>query len=263
MKNELDFQKHPRKPILTIFDLIDKLKFALNIKPDSKLMIVSAADSTHFKSLVQFIKSVQYYENYSQLVVYDLGMTTEEADYIRRNFPAVSFRVFDYSKYPSYFNVKVDAGKFAWKPVIISDVLKEFECSTIWFDAGCKLTQPLYRIRNIIKKHGFYSPIALPVTIKAWAHPQFLKFLNASEEIVNRISFNSAMVAINYNHAIAMKLIEKWKAAALDENCTAPKGSSKKLHRFQTIMSILAYQLGLPGDIPHKCMGFLVQQDID
>ena len=262
-KKKLDFQKYPRKPVLTIYNLIDKVKFSLNIKPDSKLLIVSASDSTHFKSLIQFIESVQYYENSSQLVIYDLGLTKDETDIIRLNYPSVSLRIFDYSKYPWYFNIKIEAGRFAWKPVIISDVLHEFKCSTIWFDAGCKLTQPLYRIRNIIKEHGFYSPVVLPGAIKDWAHPQFIKFLNANEEIINKASFNGAMVAFNYNHATAMKLIEKWKVCALEEKCTAPEGSSKKNNRFQTIFSILAYQLGLSGEIPHKNIGFLVQQDID
>jgi len=141
--------------------------------------------------------------------------------------------------------------------------LQDYKRSAIWFDAGCLLTQPLYRVRNIIENYGFYSPVALPVTIKSWAHPQFVKYLQASDEIINRISFNSAMVAINNHHQTAMTLIDKWKDCALDGNCTAPEGSDKKRHRFQTILSILAYQLGLPGDTPHKCIGFLVQQDID
>jgi len=75
-EKKLVCQKYPRKPVLAIYNLIDKIKFKLNIKPTGKLVIVSASDSTHFKSLIQFIKSVQYYESGSRTVIYDLGMIT-------------------------------------------------------------------------------------------------------------------------------------------------------------------------------------------
>lgn len=257
------FQKHPRKATLAIYNLTDKIRFSLDIKPNGNVVIVSGSDYTHFKSLIQFIKSVQYYESGSQTVIYDLGLTKEQHGIIRRNYPFVTLRVFDYTKHPWYFNIKIEAGRFAWKPVIISNILHEFRSPTIWFDAGCKLTQPLYRIRDIINENGFYSPIALPGVIKDWTHPQFIEFLNASDEIINKPSFNGAMIAINYNHAGAMKLVEKWTNCALEEKCWAPYDSSKKNHRWQTIMSILAYQLGLQGRMSYKCLGFLVQQDID
>lgn len=263
MNKKAHFQKYPRKPVLALYNLIDKIKFGLNIKPDSELVIVSGADSTHFKSLVQFIKSVQHYESDSQLVIYDLGMTNDEVGYIRRKFPTVNFRIFDYGNYPSYFNIKIDAGKFAWKPVIISDVLQKFRCSTIWFDAGCILTQPLYRIRKVINNQGFYSPLADPGTIKEFAHPQFIESLHASEEIISKISLAGGMVAINHKSSKAIKLVEKWKACALEKKCCAPEGANRRDHRFQTIMSILAYQMGLVDGIPHKCIGFLFHQDID
>ena len=262
-EKKLVYQKYPRKPVLAIYNLIDKIKFRLNIKPTSKLAIVSASDSTHFKSLIQFIKSVQYYENGSRTVIYDLGMTKEETDIIRRDYPFVRLRVFDYTRYPWYFNIKIEAGRFAWKPVIILKVLSEFRLSTIWFDAGCKLTQPLYRIRDIINKEGFYSPIVLPGAIKDWVHPQFVESLNASDKIINNASFNGAMIAINYNHSKATKFVNKWISCALEEKCWVPSSSSKKNHRWQTIMSILAYQLELAGEIPYKRIGFLVHQDID
>ena len=71
------------------------------------------------------------------------------------------------------------------------------------------------------------------------------------------------MIAINYNHAKATKFVNKWTACALEEKCWVPSSSSKKTHRWQTIMSILAYQLELAGEIPYKRIGFLVHQDID
>jgi hypothetical protein len=87
--------------------------------------------------------------------------------------------------------------------------------------------------------------VVLPGAIKDWAHPQFIKFLNASEEIINKASFNGAMVAFNYNHAKAMKLIENWKACALEEKCTAPEDSSKKKKSFSNHFQHIGLSVGI------------------
>lgn len=255
-------KKKPRRFILKLYNLADKLKFSLKIKPKGDLTIVSGADSSHFKSLVQFIKSALRYEQYSNLVIYDLGLSKEESDFIKNNFPEVNLRIFDYSKYPSYFNIRTDAGKFAWKPVIISDVLYEFKCSAIWLDAGCLITQPLYHVRDVIKKHGFYSPIS-GGSIKEWTHPKTVEYLNVEHNLLNKRNLTGGVVAVNFKCSEALELIEKWKEYASIKECTAPEGSSRKNHRHQSIMAVLAYRFGFPPKIPQRCIGVKIHQDID
>lgn len=254
--------KKPRKVILNLYGFVDKVKFFLNVKPKDDLVIVSGADSSHFKSLVQFIKSVIYYEPWSKLVIYDLGLVKTEADYVKANFPEVLFRTFDYSKYPSYFNIKNKAGRFAWKPVIIHEVLTEFHKMVIWLDAGCLITQPLYQIRNVIKNYGFYSPIS-GGTIKEWTHPQTLEYMKVPDDMLNNRNLAGTAVAINFNYPDALKLVELWEKYALIEECSAPQGATKQNHRYQSILTILAYQLDLAEKIPNRRIGFKIHQDID
>jgi glycosyltransferase involved in cell wall biosynthesis len=255
-------KKRPRKFILKLYNRVDKLKFSLKIKPKSDLIIISGADSSHFKSLVQFIKSAEYYEYHSKLVIYDLGLTKENSDFIKTNFPKVDLRIFDYSKYPSYFDIKKDAGKFAWKPVIIYEVLNYYRKSVIWCDAGCVITQPLYRIRSIINTHGYYSPIAQGA-IGEWIPKVTAEFLNADEDILNKRILAGGVVALNFNNPKAMNIIRQWRKCVLEENCSAPEGSNKKLHRYQSILSVLAYRSGIPEKIPQRVLGFKIHQDVD
>lgn len=255
-------RKKPRRFILKLYNLIDKLKFSLKIKPKSDVIIVSAADSSHFKSLVQFIKSAIYYERHSKLVIYDLGLTEEQADFVKNNLPQVVLRVFDYNKYPSFLSIKIDAGKFAWKPVILYDVLNDFKCSTIWLDAGCLITQPLYRIRDVINKRGFYSPTASG-TIQEWTHPKTIEYLNVHQDLLNKRILAGGIVAVDFNCSQALRLVEKWKECALVKECTAPKGYNRDNHRAQSIMTILAYQFGIAQKLPQRYLGVKIHQDID
>ncbi len=259
----MGYRKKPRRFTLKIYNLVDKLKFSLKIKPKSDLIIASGADSSHFNSLVQFIRSALYYERRSKLVIYDLGLTEEEADFIKNNFPKVVLRVFDYSKYPSYFNIKVNAGQFAWKPVILYDVLNDFKYSTIWLDAGCVITQPLYRIRNVIEKHGFYSPVSKG-TIGEWIHPKTIEYLNVEHDLLDKRNLSGTVVGFNLECSKAVRFIEKWRECALAKECIAPEGSNRDNHRFdQSILTILAYQLGLAEKIPQRKLGVKIHQDID
>ncbi len=256
-------KKKPRKLAQKLYNLLDKLKFHLKISPKFKLVIVSGANSSHFRSLVQFIKSVLHYERHSELVIYDLGLTQEESDFIKNNFPNIDMRVFDYSKYPSYFNVNINAGYMAWKPVIVSDVLNEFKCPVIWMDAGSLITQPLYQIRDVIKKHSFYSPVSKGA-IEEWTHPKTIEYLNVENNLLNARNLNAGIVAVDSNCSEAMQLVEKWRQCALVKECIAPKNSSQKNHRQdQSILTILAYQFGFAQRIPQRCLGFKVHQDID
>jgi len=256
-------KKKPRKFILKIYNLVDKLKFKLKIKPNDDLIIVSGADSSHFRPLSQFIRSALHYEFDSKIVIYDLGLIKEQSDSIKNNVPQVNLKVFDYYKYPSYLNIKVDAGQIAWKPVIISDVLNDFKSSVIWLDAGCLITQPLYQIRNVIKKHGFYSPVSKG-TIKEWTHPKTLKYLNVENDLLNKRNLSGGAVAIDFKCSKALSLIKKWKEYALIKECIAPEGSNRKNHRRdQSILTILAYQFGFAQKIPQRRLGFQVHQDVD
>ena len=232
------------------------------MKPKQDLVIVSGADSSHFKSLLQFIRSALRYEPWSQILIYDLGLTKAEAGFIRSEFPRVVTRVFDYSKYPPHFNIKIEAGRAAWKPVIIHDVLKEFYKSVVWLDAGCVITQPLYRVRSIARKNGFYAAFARGA-IKDWMHPQMVEYMKVGDDVLDRRILASTVVAFNHKNAKAMMLVEKWKQLALVEKYTAPPDANVNNTRYQSIMACLAYQLGLGDKIPGRRMGFKIHQDID
>jgi hypothetical protein len=230
---------------------------------NNDLILVTGSDSSHAKSLFQFLASISKHEPNLKTIVFDLGLSESDREKIRGNFPAAELRLFDYSKYPAYFNIKINAGEYAWKPVIICDVLNEFKSRVCWMDAGNKLTSRLTWIRKITGAIGIYSPQSNG-TIADWTHPKTLEFLKASPLLLDRPNLNGACIAANYRHPQVRELINQWKACALTKECIAPAGSSRQNHRQdQAVLSVLAQQYDLTRKIPTKFYGFKIHQDID
>jgi hypothetical protein len=237
--------------------------FPLSTSTSNKFVIVTGGDSSHYESLWQFLSSLLTWEPDTKVIVFDLGLVESERQYLKDAFPAAELRLFDYSQYPDYVNIEVNAGEYAWKPVILSDVLNEFKCCVCWMDAGNVVTKPLFWLRRITNTIGMYSPHSLGF-ISDWTHPKTLEFLNASCDLLHKPNLNGACVAVSYQHAIARDLVTEWKKCALTRECIAPRGSSRKNHRQdQAVLSVLAHQSGITKNMPRRYYGFKTHQDVD
>lgn len=239
----------------------------LFFKSKQELVIVTGSDSSHFKSLYQLLKSLTLHEKNTKVLVFDLGITNKEREIIKDDFPNYELRKFDYSKHPSYFNIKENAGEYAWKPVIINSVLNEFKTSVCWLDGGNKVMKPLISIRKIIELYGFYSPFSKGI-ISDWTHPKSLECLGVLKEkkILKQRNLNGACVCANYNNLEVRKLIKNWSDCAKSKNCIAPEGSSRENHRQdQAILSTLIYRdlFNIGKKMTYRKFGFKTHQDID
>ena len=243
--------------------IISFLLFPISPVAVEKFVIVTGSDSRHYKSLKQLLSSILLHEIKTKVIVFDLGLLNEEINELKIQFRNIELRKFDYSKYPEYFNIKINAGEYAWKPVIISNILEEFKNSVFWMDAGNVVYSPLITIRKIIKLTGFYSPYS-EGKINKWTHQSTLKFLKASNDILYRRNLSGGCVAINYEFNEVKKTIHKWKDCALTKDCIAPEGSSRKNHRQdQAVLSVLAYQAKIVNRLFNKFYGFKIHQNIN
>jgi hypothetical protein len=243
-------------------ELLPFLSSSVNYKSDD-LVIVTGADSSHYRSLCQFLSSLFLHEPDIKAVVFDLGLIESERQYLKNAFSSVELRQFDYSQYPDYFNIKVNAGEYAWKPVIVCDILNEFKCCVCWMDAGNLVTKPLFWLRRITDILGMYSPRSRDLVFD-WTHPKTLEFLNASNDLLHKPNLSGHCVAVNYRHHKARDLADRWKECALAKECIAPKGSNRTNHRQdQAVLSVIAHQSSIAKGMPTRLYGFKVHQDID
>lgn len=209
------------------------------------LKIVTGANSIFYASMIQLINSIKIHEkgNY-YIVAYDLGLTKQQRFYINRDFPEIELKTFDFSKYPPHFNLAINAGSYAWKPLIIKNefINTNSEDYLFWIDAGCIIKRQLLFIRAALYFYGFYAVLAGPQT-KELTHENTIRYLNLKEESCLRM-LAATFMGFKIKNKKNRKMVFDWAEAALDEKIISPEGTSRDNHRFdQSIISLLYYKI--------------------
>lgn len=233
------------------------------------MFIISGANSSHGYSLVQLIESINHVEPNTKLIVYDLGLTPEQRTLAKQKIKNGIFKVFDFSSYPAFYDINVEAGQYAWKPAIIWAEMQEHGQPVCWMDAGNVVKRPLKRIRRELNRIGFYSESSKG-TIPDWTHPGMLDYFGLDRDWGKGLrNLNGACIAFDPNMSLPSSVAEQWANCARIEKCIAPQGSSRQNHRQdQALLSVLAYQSGLvhrPTPRPKLAWRkeFITHQDID
>jgi len=207
------------------------------------MYIITGASDNHYVTLMNMINSFMKYNDRHKLIIYNLGLEETKWTHIKEkyNHQDFIFKVFDYSKYPEWFNINIQAGHYAWKPTIIYNTFLEYTDEIIvWMDAGNIINANLQQLEDFIIDNYIYSATS-GGTIKEWTHPltiQYLDCTNAENE--NR---NGACLGFNTKIGLVKDFITEFYNCALDKNCIAPDGSSRKNHRQdQSVFTILFYK---------------------
>ena len=234
--------------------------------------IVTAFDSTHFLSGIQLLESLFEFGHGAETIVYNLGLTDSESEEIQSRFPQMDFRVFPFNNYPSHFNVKKNAGQYAWKPVIIASLLEEGADHVIWLDAGDKLISNLDNFNKLVDKYGFFS-VPTSNTILELTHVQSIELLEVDTVFCAQLQLSAAFIGFSMKDIEARKLLADWAAYAINESVIAPSGSDRSNHRQdQSIFNLLvarndylrnsAKQI-IAKKYKPKHHGILTHQDLD
>jgi hypothetical protein len=218
------------------------------------ITFVTAASSNHYNSLCQFLSTISDQRVY----VYDLGLSLSEKQFIQSNFK-IEYRVFAFEKYPSFVALSSpDAGAYAWKPIIISEVYSEIEGLLVWCDAGNKVYN-VSALSDCITKTGIYTPTSSG-TIRRWTHPSSLFELAVPNTWLDKQMRNAACVGFRKEKRTT-DFISEWKSYALNQNAILPHGANRLNHRHdQSILTILYYKHNLQSQ--DEYIGFSIHNDI-
>jgi hypothetical protein len=202
--------------------------------------IVTGASSNHFHCLQNLLASVRQHAPEAFLMVYDLGLTGEEQEIIQGHSDA--FRTFDYSRYPKHVDIQIDSGQYAWKPILVNEVLEERGGLVLWLDAGNLVLRDLVPIWEMIRRHGVVTPRSSG-PLRRWTHPETLRHISVPAHHLSKPNRNGAIVGFNADCPWARQLSRDWKDCALSKECIAPEGSSRQNHRQdQAVLSVLYYR---------------------
>lgn len=238
--------------------------FSLTKINNSKVIVVTASDTSHFRSSLQLIRSLQISNKNLEIIYYNLGLTREEM--LELKSYNVKIKNFKFDNYPEFFQLhKQDAGAYAWKPTILWDEIKNSNNLTIWMDAGDKVTKNLFFIKVLLLKIGFYSPLSNGYVYE-WTHQDTLDKLNIDSYYFWKRNLNAAIIGVNPNNLKIRKFIKNWRDYSQKKEIILPNGANKSNHRWdQAIITTTFYRDFNKFIFPrtHKIFGIFTHQDID
>jgi hypothetical protein len=229
------------------------------------LTIVTGSDSSHARSLIQFLKSVAQHEPHAKLFVIDLGLADMEKEAIRSTAPEAVISRFPFEKYPDWFDIKLDAGQYAWKPTILGWLCDREDGPIVWMDAGNILTHPWNLLYAKVLRTGFFSPRSSG-DLAQWTHEGVLRYFGLDKSWASgRRNVNGACVAFDPKNEEIRGLIMQWSRLALIREAIAPPGSDRSNHRQdQALLGVLVHLRDVTSaDVPTRALPFCTHQDID
>ncbi|KAF9099723.1 hypothetical protein BGX27_000538 [Mortierella sp. AM989] len=239
--------------------------------------IVTAASSNHFCALESFLYSLseildglERTEMRPSIVVYNLGgMTPEQMTqmkWLKDNQYMDEYRDFEYSKYPSFWDITIARGEYGWKAGIIKEVADEFRGLILWLDSGNMLALDFLRyLPGYLDEYGFWSPQSSG-SFRQYTHPGLPQFYGDSlDNYAAETNCNGAAIAFDAsNDRIYHGLLKEWYICSSTKECIAPKGSSRTNHRQdQAALTFLVKKLKFTEQCRHypEHYGVTVHQD--
>ena len=206
------------------------------------MVIVSGADSQYFRALENFAASVEYWAPKHKLVVYNLGMSTNQLAQVQSwpNLHALHWKGGIPKTYPPHVH---DLHTYAWKSIIINETVHLYH-SIFWLDSGATLTGPVAPIEEIIQLHGIFLVKGQDDHMRHMSHPASYRWFGYNKSTYSTgPHFAGGIQGHVYPSRYIDTIVIPNAKCALDPTCIAPSGSHLSNHRYdQTSLSILAYQ---------------------
>jgi hypothetical protein len=216
--------------------------------------IVTAASSNHAGPLRYLLESLRRLD--ARVDCYDLGLTARERAALP-SWRGLSLRLFDYDAHPPHMDVAVNAGEYAWKPVIVGEIVEEERAAAapvnvLWCDAGT-FFHALEPIDALIGAGAGVWLRRSRGTLQQWTHPGTLASLGVEPaEYGQRPNVDATLIGFATGHRSAAirervyrEVVVPWKACAIVRDCIAPAGSSRRNHRQdQAALSCIVHRHG-------------------
>ncbi|HPH72413.1 MAG: hypothetical protein BWX65_00535 [Bacteroidetes bacterium ADurb.Bin057] len=227
------------------------------------LTIITGANSPFYLPLLNLLSSIKKHESNVNVFVWDLGLENEQVESLKKTHPECQYRKFDYSTCPDYFDIRINAGEYAWKSVCIYRTLNESDSDLfLWLDSGCIITHRLNAVRNILKMYGFYSPYS-STTVQSLTHYSVLDYFKLSNRSKNQNMLSGGIVGVNKRKYNKVEIIKEWYRFSFEKDILSPIGSNKSNHRQdQSLLSCIYYSRYKTCPILcRKYYNFLVHQN--
>jgi hypothetical protein len=207
------------------------------------LTIITGSDASHFYSMLQLVNSVRITNNTrTKIICYDLGLSDSQLEKFTEIFPDILLKKFNYSLYPEYYNIKVNAGEYAWKSAIIKDEYNQISPNNfiLWLDAGCFVIKKLNIIKLNLILFDFVSPPSRGSIVELTHENTIAKI--GLKQYVHMPMLNGGVIGFKRTNK-NISFINDWYNFCSQKDIIAPVGSSRLNHRQdQSVLSLLFYK---------------------
>jgi Protein of unknown function (DUF1647) len=223
------------------------------------MIIVSGTNDQYFDALRNLAGSIRYWAPNHKLVVYNLGMSKENLETLKKwvNVLDIKWKDGIPDHYPRHLH---SLKAYAWKPVAINESLHEYK-QIFWLDAGSTVAGPITEAIRITQESGIFLVKGQDSDMKGMSHPgtyETFGYDKASFRAGPHYSGNTQ--AYLYPSRYVNTVVIPNAQCALQKSCIMPEGSSLANHRYdQTSLSVLAYRDDL--SIPHYTMFLAAGRD--
>lgn len=219
------------------------------------MKVVTAASSNHAGALRYLLESLRRLD--ARVDCYDLGLSASERASLPK-WPQLVLHRFNYEAYPRYLDIEVNAGEYAWKPVIVAEVVERARAEggrehVLWCDAGTYF-DALNPVDQLIGDSRGVWVRRSSGTMRQWTHPGMLTYFKADfHHYGDRPNADATLIGFATGHAeeavrerVYHEIVVPWRACALTRDCIAPPGSSRTNHRQdQAALSYFVHRAGL------------------
>ena len=219
---------------------------------NNEYKLLTCANKDYFNALKQFIKNVKEVNiDFDNFIVYDIGLTSDQENELYILQAEYGFYIYklDFSKYPEHVNLNLEKwnginNTYAFKPIIIYNVLQKINVPLIYLDCGCGFTMETIDITlNNISKNHFYINISNhknSIESLELNHPDTLKHFGIKNTEI--ISCLPGFLGVDYNDNNVKNIINEWYKYSLDRKIIAPNDSNRNNHRQdQSVLSCILH----------------------
>jgi len=210
---------------------------------DNNILFVTAAEKNYFSQLVSLIESFINNSN-SKIIIYDIGLEKNQVEKLRKEYAEIELRTFDFKKYPEFIGQYYDdkLGNYAWKPIIVNELLFEFESKVVWLDAGNIITSQIIFLKISLTALGIVVPTSSNRVLDL-THSRTIDHIGLNKKFFKSNNYASGLIGFDFNYSNAKKISSKWSEFSQIEECISPKGSSRENHRQdQAVLTLLLYK---------------------
>jgi len=191
---------------------------------------VTGFSANHFSEHLKQIGSALRLFKSKKIIIYDLGMSPSQADYVKAN-SSFEYRQLDFTRFPDHVSILTT---YAWKTLIWMEMLMEYNAIT-WFDTSMNfLAKDELQMSKVVRKYAMNKRSSMLYYVHtaghstSWAtHANMFSYISSNITALSQkssCSMKQANGVILFNTEEFKENIMKWALlCVMTKDCIAPE----------------------------------------